>query len=132
MHLIKLPTILALLTATIKVTGTHIYISSTTGPGILPVSDMTLLTDDGGKHRIIGKNGEIDGCRTRGYWWLNEFCMDSGKKRAHLRFTSNPGLKICFKQTSSKSELCGGDDSCFAGVCNRCWESYYTGVKCDW
>ncbi|RSM09787.1 hypothetical protein CDV31_007527 [Fusarium ambrosium] len=104
-----------------------IEIRATTGPGLIPVSSTTYIGDD----RIAYPLGSsFDGCRKTSYNWIKEICIDSDRARAHIVYSG--GTKKCFKRTRSSSKLCGGNESCNKGVCNRCWEYDYTVVKCTW
>ncbi|KAI8713473.1 hypothetical protein NCS52_01292000 [Fusarium sp. LHS14.1] len=105
-----------------------IEIRSTTGPGLIPVSSTAYIGDDGKTYPLGGSFS--DGCRKTGYNWIKEICIDDKKGRAHIIYSG--GTKKCFKRTRSWSYLCGGSESCHAGVCNRCWEYDYTVVKCTW
>lgn len=105
----------------------RIEISTTTGPGLIPSSSTVLIGNDGKRNNL----GYFqDGCKKTKFSFIKNMCIDSGKKRAHVNYTS--GLKRCFRQTKSSSKLCGGDESCFRGVCNRCWTYVFTEAKCNW
>ncbi|KAJ4993910.1 hypothetical protein SVAN01_00387 [Stagonosporopsis vannaccii] len=121
-------TLLALALSASDAAAARIEIRVTTGPGLIP-SGSTVLIGNDGVHNNFGYF--LDGCKgPGGRAWLQRFCIDSGNNRAHVSYTS--GLKRCFRRTRTWSELCGGDESCWGGVCNRCWEYDYTEAACTW
>ncbi|KAJ8113260.1 hypothetical protein OPT61_g4580 [Boeremia exigua] len=125
-----LPTaVIALALSASNAAAASIEILATTGPGMIPYSTTTHIGNDG---RHTGFGYFTDGCKKNKDADIEQICIDSDERRAHVTYTS--GYKRCFKQTSTWSELCGGDekDICFAGVCNRCWEWTFTEANCDW
>lgn len=105
-----------------------IVILGTTGAHI-PVTSTTVYHRDGTKHSLGGDF--LDGCKSKGYkghQWFKQICIDSKNKRAHVTYAD--GYKRCFKRTKYKNEDCGGDEGCWKGVCQRCYESVYTQANC--
>jgi len=124
---LTLPTaLLALTLSTPSVSAApRVEISITTGPGLIPVGSTVLYHADGTKKNF---GYFLDGCKSAS--GIKQFCLDSGNKRGHVTYSD--GYKRCFRQTSESSELCGGDEGCYKGVCNRCWKYKYTVAGCNW
>ena len=127
-HILSIP--IALLMASTKVIATYVTIS-TTITLVIPFTSMTMVTNDGSKFEMTGSNDAVDGCRTNGVKDLEEFCMDTGRKRAHFKW-KNQSFKRCLKQTSSSQKTCGGDEGCWEGVCQTCINSRYDETPCTW
>ncbi|KEY69566.1 hypothetical protein S7711_09279 [Stachybotrys chartarum IBT 7711] len=106
--------------------ATYIEKLRVTGPGVVVSGSTTLFGNDGKSNIFHGYFS--DGCRS-GHWdWMRETCIDSNRQRAHVIYTS--GLRRCFKEIQPQSEICGGDEACWGGVCTRCWTYRYNEVKC--
>ncbi|PNP83935.1 hypothetical protein FNYG_02623 [Fusarium nygamai] len=105
----------------------RIELNVTTGPGLIPVYSSAYYGDDGKMYSLGAFN---DGCRKTKYDWIRQICLDSDRERGHVVYSG--GTKKCFRMTKQSSKLCGGSESCWGGVCNRCWHYVYTEAKCTW
>lgn len=125
---LSLATTAAFVLSTFGVTdAARIEMSYVTGASLIPYGNTVLVGDDGKRNNL----GDYrDGCRNTKFDFIKNMCIDDGKLRAHINYSS--GLKRCFRRTSSKSKLCGGSESCYKGVCSRCWDWIYTQSACNW
>lgn len=116
--------------ATISSTGaTHIDIYAVLPAGFgIPVTTMTMVTNANAHYSVLGKNDAIDGCRTNGIKNLEQFWMDTKKKkRGHFKW-KDQGFKRCLKRTTFKVI----DGACWNGRCQQTYWYKYTETKCTW
>ncbi|KAH6963064.1 hypothetical protein HG530_006803 [Fusarium avenaceum] len=124
---LSLPTMIFSLSLLGAVDASRIEIDVTTGPGILDVFSSAYY-DDKGKFYSLG--AFRDGCKKTQYDWIKQMCIDGTKNRAHVTYSG--GSRNCYKRTKNTSEICGGSEGCWGGVCNRCWHYVYTQTACTW